>query len=416
MAGETKRRFKSWFWQPPRPHGAVDPDRVVTNLELFYDLVYVAVISQVAHRLAEDVSPRGVAEFAIVFAMIWLAWINGSLYLEIHGRQDGRTRLAVFVQMGILVLLAVFASAAAGETGAAFAFTYGVLLVVLTWLWYSVRGQDTPEFSRTTAIYVLCMVASIVVVLASAILPPTARLLVWAALCMAWVVAFIFLGRRPTFQISVAPTESMVERFGLFTIIVLGEVVIGVVDGLSHATTDALTILTGILALGVGFGFWWAYFDVIGRRMPRNEGPNVAIWMVSHLPITLAIAATGAGMVSLIEHAHDPTAPRATAALISGAVAVGLVALAVTSQTLEDARRLPEVYRPVAAALTAGAAAALVVGWLPIAPWALAALLGAILSVMWFVVVGRFLRADAWGEADPGAVSEARAEAPDPAA
>ena len=29
------------------------------------------------------------------------------------------------------------------------------------------------------------------------------------------------------------PTESLVERFGLFTIIVLGEVVFGVVDGLS---------------------------------------------------------------------------------------------------------------------------------------------------------------------------------------
>ena len=209
MAGETKRRFKSWFWQPPRPHGAVDPDRGVANLELFYDLVYVAVISQLAHRLAEDVSPRGVAEFAIVFAMIWLAWINGSLYLEIHGRQDGRTRLVVFVQMGILVLLAVFTSGAAGETGGAFAITYGALLVVLTWLWYSVRGQDTPEFRRITAIYVLCMVASIVVVLASAILPPTARLLVWAALCMAWVVA---CDKPSTTPITTSPRTMIVNN------------------------------------------------------------------------------------------------------------------------------------------------------------------------------------------------------------
>ena len=409
MAGETKRQFKDWFWQPPRPHGAVDPDRVVTNLELFYDLVFVAVISQAAHRLAGDVSPRGVFDFAVVFAMIWLAWINGSLYLEIHGRQDGRTRVAVFVQMGVLVLLAVFTGAAADETGGAFAITYAILLAVLSWLWYSVRGQDAPEYGRITAVYVVGMVTSIALVLVSAVLPPTPRLLVWGGLCLGWVIAFPVLGRSRTFATSVAPTESMVERFGLFTIIVLGEVVIGVVDGLSHTSTDAVTIVTGLLALGIGFGFWWAYFDIDGRRMPRRAGPAIAIWMMSHLPITLAIGAAGAAMVGLIEQAHAPETATATAALIGGAVALGLLALIVTSQTLDDARRLPEVYRPVAVALAIGAIAALIVGLLHPAPWILSAALGAILSVLWLIVVGRFLSAGAWTEAE----AEARREAPD---
>jgi hypothetical protein len=100
----SRSAFMDWFWRPPRPHGATIRDRVVTNLELFYDLAYVAVIGEAAHHLAEDVSARAIAEFAVVFAMIWFAWINGSLYLEIHGRQDGRTRTFVFLQMGILVL------------------------------------------------------------------------------------------------------------------------------------------------------------------------------------------------------------------------------------------------------------------------------------------------------------------------
>jgi low temperature requirement protein LtrA len=411
MAGDTKRTFKTWFWQPPRPHGAVDPDRVVTNLELFYDLVFVAVISQVAGRLAGDVSPRGIFDFAVVFAMIWLAWINGTLYLEIHGRQDGRTRVAVFLQMAILVLLAVFAEGAAGESGGPFAVTYAILLAALTWLWWSVRGQDSPEYGRITAVYVAAMLGSAAVILATVAVAPTARILVWGGLCLAWVVAYPSLGRRRTFRDAVAPTESMVERFGLFTIIVLGEVVIGVVDGLSHATTDALTIVTGLLALGIGFGFWWAYFDVVGRRLPRR-GARIAVWMMSHLPITMAIAAAGAGMVGLIEHAHDPQVPPATAWLITGAVAVGLLALIVTSQMLEDARRLPGVYRPIAAALVAGALASLLVGSLQPAPWVLAGLLGAILSVLWLFVVFRFLVAGAWSEAgqSPLEISEQAAD------
>ena len=108
------RRFKRWFWRPPRPHGETIADRTVSFLELFYDLVYVAVIAQAAHHLAEHVSLRGFAEFAVVFALIWIAWVNGSLYLELHGREDGRTRNIVFVQMGVLVLLAVFTADAAG--------------------------------------------------------------------------------------------------------------------------------------------------------------------------------------------------------------------------------------------------------------------------------------------------------------
>ena len=60
------------------------------------------------------------------------------------------------------------------------------------------------------------------------------------------------------------PTDSFVERFGTFTIIVLGEVVFGVVNGLSLAHHDVTTITTGLIALVVGFGFWWIYFDVVG--------------------------------------------------------------------------------------------------------------------------------------------------------
>ncbi len=410
MHSRTVARFKQWFWQPPRPHGAILHDRVVSNLELFYDLVYVAVIGQAAGGLAEDVTNRRIVEFAIVFAMIWLAWLNGTLYLEIHGRQDGRTRSFVFVQMGLLVLLAVFTGGAAAGTGAAFAVTYALLLAVMTWLWQSVRGRDDESYRAITAVYVIAMVASIVAVLVSALLPPDGRLLAWAALSIGWVVAFFVLGRHPTFAISVAPTESMVERFGLFAIIVLGEVVIGVVDGLSHADTDALTVLTGLLALGIGFGFWWTYFDIVGRRKPRTDGPAIVTWMMTQLPITMAIAGAGAAMVSLIEHAHDAQVPPTTALLIAGSVALGLICLVLNAWSLADARRLPNVYRPVSAVMLVGAAAALVIGWVQPAAWALGLSLGLLLSVLWVAVVGLFLREGAWSEAQELAEGEAGPE------
>jgi low temperature requirement protein LtrA len=401
MTSEIPGRFKRWFWRPPRAHGEVDADRQVSVLELFYDLVYVAVLGQAAHQLAEHVSVRGVAEFAVVFALIWIAWINGSLYLELHGREDGRTRSIVFLQMGILALLAVFTAGAADGNGRGFAVVYAIYQVVQTWLWYSVWRQDRRDHSEFLALaggYVAGMGVSATVIGASALLPATPRLAVWAVLVVAWIVGITLAARTSRAGLGLTPTDSLVERFGLFIIIVLGEVVIGVVDGLSAAERDAKTIVTGMLALSMGFGFWWIYFDLVGRRLPRAQRLALAYWVLSHLPIALAITAAGAGMVSLIGHAHDASTPAATSWLLAGAVATGLVALVLTEQTLVDDERLSLVFHPLRLALTGGAAAALVVGWLRPAPWLLALLLVVILSVVWSFAVSRFLRADAWGE------------------
>src|SRR5262249_11754149 len=274
-------------------------------------------------------------------------------------------------------------------------------LLFMTWLWYTVRGQDRdrPEFLVVTAWYVLAMGVSVAVILVSGFLPAELRLLVWAGFTVAWFVGLMIARRgQRVLSLGTIATDSLVERFGTFTIIVLGEVVLGVVAGLVSVERDALTITVGLLALCIGFGFWWIYFDLVGRRLPRN-GPALTNWVLSHFPITLSIVAAGAATVSLIAHAHDARAPAETAWLLAAAVALGVLALIVTEQSLVDAERLLSVYRPLRIVMAIGALAALVVGWAQPAPWLLALLLIAVLSVLWAFAVLRFLNADAWGDA-----------------
>ena len=413
MRRRQQGRFKQWLSRPPRPHGAVDQDRRVSFLEVFYDLIYVAVIGQASRQLAQDISVRGVIEFAIVFGLIWFAWINGSLYVELHGGDDGRTRNIVFAQMCILALLAVFTFGAAGLDGTPFSFVYAAFLLFMTWLWYTVRDQDRdrPEFLVVTAGYVIAMAVSAAVILASGFLPPEPRLVIWAAFVVAWCGGLMIVRRDQTvLSLGTSATDSLVERFGTFTIIVLGEVVLGVVSGLVAAERDGQTIAVGLLSLWIGFGFWWIYFDLVGRRLPRN-GPPLTNWVLSHLPITLSIVAAGAAIVSLIGHAHDARTPEATAWLLSCAVALGLLALIVIERSLVDAERLVFVYRPLGIALGSGAGAALVIGWVRPAPWLLALLLVLLLGVLWAFAVVRFLSAEAWGEAPPHADGLAASEA-----
>jgi len=51
-----------------------------------------------------------VGRFAVVFGLIWLAWINGAVYHDLHGRAEGLTRTYVFLQMSVLALLAGWGS------------------------------------------------------------------------------------------------------------------------------------------------------------------------------------------------------------------------------------------------------------------------------------------------------------------
>jgi low temperature requirement protein LtrA len=166
---------------------------------------------------------------------------------------------------------------------------------------------------------------------------PKTRVLLWAA--AVGVVALINLATaiRPASSEmleAIRPTESLVERFGLFTIIVLGEVVVGVANGLSETSHTLEPIITGLLALNIGFAFWWNYFDLVSGRRPRR-GRAPVVWVFAHLALALCISAAGAGMVSLVEHATEGRTPAPTAWLIAGATAGVALSIAALSRTID---------------------------------------------------------------------------------
>ncbi len=395
-------RFRAVLWRPPRAHGEEIEDRTVSFLELFYDLIFVVVIARATHHLAAHLDWEGVYHFSVIFGLIWIAWLNGTTYYDLHGREDARTRSFVFAQMLLLALIAVFIEYAATDTGREFALAYLAFLGLMLALWYGVHRQDSPEYASTTRRYLTAMVLTALVVAASAALPEEARVAAWAAVVVGWVAGMYVFGwitSRDDTPSEVIADESLVERFGLFTIIVLGEVVVGVVNGISEAERNFETVATGMLALMIGFGLWWTYFDFVGRRRVLHEGTNVVRWMMVHLPLTLGIAASGAATVVLIEHAGDAAAPEAAAWVLTASVAVVLASLIVVTASLEDSRRFPDIYIPLQIALGVGAIATIGVGWWRPEPWILIVSILAILVLIWWVAVIRWMGLDNPSEA-----------------
>ena len=179
----------------------------------------------------------------------------------------------------------------------------------------------------------------------------------------------------------------------------LGETLTGVVTGLASQPISALTLAVGLVAVVVGFGAWWTYFDFAGHRHPRPEPAASLQWMLGHLPLTAAIAAMGAAMVSLVDHAHDGRTPAATAWVLCAGAAVVLCATMLVSASLQAWHRDRGLYRPLARTCAAVAVACLGVGAARPAPLLLGVALVLLLSIPWGFAVAHRLA----NETDPPA-------------
>jgi len=331
----------------------------------------------------------GIGEFAVVFTLVWIAWANGSLHHELHGHDDARARSTFLLQILVLVAMGAFISQAGGERGAAFAVATAVLFAVLAVLWLLAARGDRPEYRRASRLFVTGTAACAVLLAATALLPAGARVLAWGLLDAAYLAGFaaVVITASPAQAAALIVTDSLTERFGAFTIIVLGETLTGVVAGLAGQPISALTLAVGLVAVVVGFGAWWTYFDLAGQRRPRPERGASLQWLAGHLPLTAAIAAMGAAMVSLVDHAHDGRTPAATAWVLAAGAAIVLGATMLISASQQAGDRDRGLYQPLVRTCAAVAAACLAVGAARPAPVILGLALVLLLSIPWGLAV-----------------------------
>lgn len=388
---------RAWWRQPPRRHGEIIEGRSVGYLELFYDLVFVVLVARAAHVLAADISWPGVARYAVLFTLLIMAWQNGSMFHDLHSREDGRGRNVIFTQMALLVVLSAFAPTAFEGDGPAFALTFAALLALDAYQWWTVRKIDDPKYHRTTGQYLASLLATIAAMVASAFVGEEARWWLWVAVALiSSVGTSLWMVTRPADHVAAFyVTESLAERYALFVIIVLGEAVAGVANGLLAAELRTpLTFVTALACLLVAFGLWWSYFDSTHGQPPRRQVAAYGAWIFWHLPLTAAIAGTGAGLVALIEHADAGPAPEASV-LVGAAGAVVLVSTALITWTLDDGRT-SQLRSLMAGAAFVAAACSAGLGLAALEPWLSALVLAAIPMALWlYIFVVKALRTPA---------------------
>jgi low temperature requirement protein LtrA len=370
------------IWQPPGRYADRALERRVTFLEVFFDLVFVVVISRLGHHLATHATWAGVGWFVFLFYAVWSSWLNGTLYYDLHTTNDVGVRIFTFAQMLAVAVMAVFIGDVPGDGTVGFALAYAANTLILVVLWFR-TGLHDPSHRPGSVPYSAGYLVSTVLFAVSVAFEGPVVFWLWAIALASQVIGWVIGMHRWTPPESqqgeaiITTTPSLIERMGLFVIIVLGEVIVGAVNGMADLhPLDAHGIVVGILGVVVAIGLWWIYFDLISHRPPVPR--RTQLWLNLHFPLVVAIAAGGAAVLNTIEH-ESGSLPDGVRWLLVGSLAAALLSVALLTWTLQIRSDQPEIYRAVDAVLVACAALCLGVG---LTGWAAKGTLGAMVVLL----------------------------------
>lgn len=265
-----------------------EPHRVPSSLELLFDLIFVvaiaAVTAEFADKIADGHATDGLAPFLQVFFAIWWAWMNFTWFASSFDTDDVPYRLLTMVQMaGALVLAAGVPIASDHSDFKVVSIGYAIMRLALVCQWLR-AGVEDPDSRRAAFRYALGITALQVLwivrfILADAGVLPSASLVPIFAL-----LALMELGIPPwaeRYSTTNWHPHHIAERYGLFTIILLGESVLAATIGLQAALDEthvsgSLIVIAGA-SLVLLFAFWWLYFlEPAGEGLSVNRHPAVA--------------------------------------------------------------------------------------------------------------------------------------------
>lgn len=293
--------------------------RTATPLELFFDLCFVVAVAQagvqLVHAVAEGHAGEGIARYAMVFFAIWWAWMNFTWFASAYDNDDTLYRVVTLVQIsGVLILAAGVSLAFEEQDFFVVWLGYVVMRLALASQWLraarAATGAERTMALRYAAGVTLCQLGWTALVL----VPEEGR--PWVFL----VMVAAELSVPPLAERDYASSwhaHHIAERYGLFTIIVLGETIaaatVAVKTGVEEndALGDLLPIAGGGLLLI--FAAWWIYFIVPAhQRLLSNR--QAFLWGYGHYLIQASAAAIGAGIEVAVEQAVGKAHLSATAA------------------------------------------------------------------------------------------------------
>lgn len=342
---------------PMRGRDGDEKHRVSTPLELFFDLVIVVAVAVAAgalhHGIADDHVTDAVLSYGLTFFAVWWAWMSFSWFATAYDTDDVAYRVAVFVQMvGAVIVAAGVGRAFESSDWSVVVLGYVVMRLAAMTQWLRAT-RDDPSHRANSVRWVIGIPIVQAGWVALLFVPEPLRLPGFIAL-VALELSIPFWAARAT------PlrwhSEHIAERYGLFTIIVLGESVLAGTLAVDSAVDQGgldLRLLAVVLgALLIVFCMWWLYFERPTGDLLTSIGRSFQ-WGYGHYFIWAAAAAVGAGIAVAVDVAtdHARVGPDVAGASVAVPVAIYLAGVWVLHDLPRPMSRLRMSLTPVAALL-----------------------------------------------------------------
>jgi low temperature requirement protein LtrA len=345
-----------------RPLAGRDPDephRASTPLELLFDLSFVvgvaSVAAELAHGVAEDHVAASLGHYLMVFFAIWWAWMNFTWFASAYDTDDVVYRLLTLVQIaGVLVLAAGVPDAFQHNDFTVVTIGYVIMRIPLVAQWLR-AARDDPARRAVAVRYAVGVSVTQALWLLRLALPDTAGVIAFFPLALLDLAVPIWAERAG--PMTRWHPEHIAERYGLFTLIVLGEVILAATTAIQAGLTSE-GVSAALLGLAGGglllvFGLWWVYFLRPAADGLRETPGNAFVWGYGHYLVFAAIGALGAGLeVAVLSALHEAHIGRRTAAFaVAVPVAVTLLVIAGLQVRLDGGGALLARYAATAAAI-----------------------------------------------------------------
>jgi low temperature requirement protein LtrA len=335
------------------PHEA---HRAATPLELFFDLVFVVAIAQAAsglhHAIAEAHPVEGVIGYLMVFFAIWWAWMAFTWFASAYDCDDVPYRLLVFVQIaGALLMAAGISSMLETRTpNIATVGGYVVMRLALVAQWLRAGASDPAR--RTTARRYAFGIIVLQTAWVGILFTPQYWLLPGFVLLAALDICVPMWAERAN------PTtwhpHHIAERYGLLTLIVLGESILAANATIQSALaaggalSDLMPLIIG--GLLIVYSMWWVYFDRPVHDLLTSI-QKAFVWGYGHYVVFASAAAVGAGLAAAVDVATHHAKIGAVGAGAAVAIPVATYLLCLWGLHYRPEYHPTRFYGPVAAVL-----------------------------------------------------------------
>ena len=355
----------SLWWGAPKNFSERKNERKVSWLELFYDLVYVATIGQLTHHIAAHLSWHTLLYSFLLFALVFWSWVNGSQYYDLHGNEGIRTRVLTFWQMLAMAAVAITLSEVFEGHHQAFSISFMMVQCIITYLWWSVGLYD-PSHRKFNIFYTINYGVSFLLILVSAFTS------IGTATCL-WIIVLILNLSPPLTGAKTIVRElkkigqvftasaTIVERFGLFTIIVITESILSTVTGIAEIhDKQAVTWIAFILGILISFLLWSIYFDMTSEQETKKGYNYLQGFVFLHFPLLGALSVIGASMKILIVNMQQEL-PLNIQWMFCIALFIVICCVVGVSKLMEEEEEDRAYIRPVSRLLLLAGAAILVI-------------------------------------------------------